>query len=273
MADRTRTATGKGGPATRPANTPDFDESDLPRMKVDELRRLAQKYGVSGGSSMRKDDLVKAVKKAAGKGGTRNAAGARKAAGAKKNDGGARRGPGSSKSLRYAQEVRSPQDEPERPGRSLVTTDHDVIMQWAEARKGIPSTVAGTEHGDRLGVLTFDFPPGDSDRMRHVSWDEWFDTFDERGLNFIYQEERSDGRQSTFFRLENPEPGRRLTRVPDAGYCVASAASWGSSQGAMIWRTPAGVKCRPSLRTRTPATLQVKRPSGQTTRFRSRIVG
>src|SRR6266545_4644597 len=258
MADRTRTATGKGGPATRPANTPDFDESDLPRMKVDELRRLAQKYGVSGGSSMRKDDLVKAV---------------RKAAGAKKNDGGARRGPGSSKSLRYAQEVRSPQDEPERPGRSLVTTDHDVIMQWAEARKGIPSTVAGTEHGDRLGVLTFDFPPGDSDRMRHVSWDEWFDTFDERGLNFIYQEERSDGRQSTFFRLENPEPGRRLTRVPDAGYCVASAASWGSSQGAMIWRTPAGVKCRPSLRTRTPATLQVKRPSGQTTRFRSRIVG
>lgn len=29
--------------------------------------------------------------------------------------------------------------------------------------------------------------------------------FDARRLNFIYQEERSDGRQSTFFRLETPD--------------------------------------------------------------------
>jgi hypothetical protein len=38
-----------------------------------------------------------------------------------------------------------------------------------------------------------------------VSWEEWFATFDERGLNFIYQEQRSDGQQSNFFRLENPQ--------------------------------------------------------------------
>jgi hypothetical protein len=36
---------------------------------------------------------------------------------------------------------------------------------------------------------------GDSANLRHVSWDgEWFATFDKRRLNFIYQEERSDGR-------------------------------------------------------------------------------
>lgn len=37
-----------------------------------------------------------------------------------------------------------------------------------------------------------------------VSWEEWFDTFDTRRLNFIYQEERNDGGPSTFFPLENP---------------------------------------------------------------------
>jgi hypothetical protein len=61
----------------------------------------------------------------------------------------------------------------------------------------------GTGRGDHLGVLRIDFG-GDDDKLRHISWDEWFDTFDSRGLNFIYQEQRSDGQQSNFFRLENP---------------------------------------------------------------------
>jgi len=38
-----------------------------------------------------------------------------------------------------------------------------------------------------------------------VSWEEWFETFDRRGLNFLFQEKLADGRQSNFFRLENPE--------------------------------------------------------------------
>ena len=33
------------------------------------------------------------------------------------------------------------------------------------------------------------------------TWDEWFAVFDERTLNFIYQESRKDGNPSTFFRL------------------------------------------------------------------------
>ena len=98
----------------------------------------------------------------------------------------------------------SPEEDPERPGRSLVTTHHEVIKQWAEARGGKPATVEGTEHGDHLGVLRFDFG-GETANLRHVSWDEWFATFDARKLNFIYQEERSDGEQSNFFRLESPQ--------------------------------------------------------------------
>jgi hypothetical protein len=57
-------------------------------------------------------------------------------------------------------------------------------------------------------VLRLDFPSGDSpanSRLEHVEWEEWFRTFDERGLNFIYQEHRMDGRESNFFRLQNPD--------------------------------------------------------------------
>jgi hypothetical protein len=120
-------------------------------------------------------------------------------------DGGhVRQGPEASDSLKYSQEVTSPEDEPEREGRSLATTSHDVIREWAEARDAKPATVDGTEHDGHLGVLRFDFG-GDSDRLRHVEWDEWFETFDERRLNFIYQETHTDGSESNFFRLDNPE--------------------------------------------------------------------
>jgi hypothetical protein len=203
----------KQQPGNQTAGTPDLSETELREMHIDELRERARAEGVSGASSLRKEELVKAVSRAHREGSAGTKANDR--AGAEGGDAGGpgdagpdsgriRRGPESSKSLEYSQEITSPDDEPERAGRSLATTSHEVIRQWAEERGGRPATVEGTEHGDRLGVLRFDFGD-DTPKLRHVSWDEWFRTFDERGLNFIYQEERSDGRQSTFFRLENPE--------------------------------------------------------------------
>lgn len=109
---------------------------------------------------------------------------------------------------KYAQVINSPGDTPERDGRSLVTTNHEVIQRWADERKAIPATIEGTEHDDHLGVLRFDFPGGDTpqdSKLRHVSWEEWFKTFDERNLNFMYQVTKADGTPSNFFRLENPD--------------------------------------------------------------------
>jgi Rho termination factor-like protein len=178
-------------------DTPDVSETELRTMKVDELRQRARDEGVHAPSHMKKEELVSAISKAHRESGSSRGSGS-------SGGGGLRTGKQTSKSLKYSQEIDSPEDEPERAGRSLATTNHDVIRQWAEKRGGKPATVDGTEHGDHLGVLRFDFG-GDNERLREVSWDEWFRTFDDRGLNFIYQEERSDGRQSTFFRLENPE--------------------------------------------------------------------
>ena len=195
-------------PGNQTPNTPDVNESELRDMKVDELREQAKDAGVSGTSNMKKDDLVDALASGAGgdggDGGDAASGSENGDLGAGPDDGRVRQGPEASRSLEYSQEVTSPDDEPEREGRSLATTHHEVIRQWAEERNGRPATVDGTEHGDHLGVLRFDF--GDAtDRLREVSWEEWFKTFDDRRLNFIYQETRSDGSQSNFFRLDNPE--------------------------------------------------------------------
>nr|WP_055502648.1 hypothetical protein [Nonomuraea pusilla] len=106
---------------------------------------------------------------------------------------------------KYEQEITSTEEHEERPGRSLVTTDHDVIRWWAEERDARPATVPGTEHEGRPGVLRFDFPGYGGGDLQEISWEDWFRTFDERKLNFIYQEHKKDGQQSNFFRLENPE--------------------------------------------------------------------
>jgi hypothetical protein len=91
-----------------------------------------------------------------------------------------------------------------KPGATLLTRNHDIIMHWAEARGAQPATVPGTEHEGRPGVLRFDFPGYGGRELQHISWDEWFHTFETRDLAFVYQETTRDGTQSNFFRFDNP---------------------------------------------------------------------
>jgi hypothetical protein len=199
-------------PGNQTPDTPNVSETELREMKVDELRQEARDENISGASGMRKEELVKEVANARSQGeGKDSQGGGENDGGTDAGDLGAgpeggkiRHGDASSSSLKYSQEITSTEDEPEREGRSLATTHHEVIRQWAEERGGTPATVEGTEHGDHLGVLRIDFG-GDDSKLRKVSWEEWFKTFDDRRLNFIYQEQRTDGSQSNFFRLENPE--------------------------------------------------------------------
>jgi hypothetical protein len=107
--------------------------------------------------------------------------------------------------IKYSQVIDAPGEHEEREGRSLVTRNHDAIRQWAEARDATPATVPGSRHDGHVGVLRFDFPGYGGADLEKIDWDEWFRAFDERELNFIYQEHRSDGRDSNFFRLENPD--------------------------------------------------------------------
>ena len=87
-------------------------------------------------------------------------------------------------------------------GNTKTTTDHEEIRRWVEARGGKPATVRGTCNGDEAGVLRIDFPGGaGEDQLEHISWNEWFEKFDENQLAFLYQEEKASGEDSTFFKL------------------------------------------------------------------------
>jgi hypothetical protein len=71
-----------------------------------------------------------------------------------------------------------------------------------EAHGGKPARVRGTGDGGDPGVLRVDFPGGSGeDDLEHISWDEWFEKFDERNLAFLYQESKASGEDSTFFKL------------------------------------------------------------------------
>lgn len=85
---------------------------------------------------------------------------------------------------------------------SHTTTDHDEIRTWVDEHDGKPARVRGTGSGDSAGVLRIDFPGGaGQDDLEHISWDDWFETFEESGLALLYQEHKASGEDSTFNKL------------------------------------------------------------------------
>ncbi|HUQ53318.1 MAG TPA: hypothetical protein VM692_13915 [Gammaproteobacteria bacterium] len=90
--------------------------------------------------------------------------------------------------------------------KSKRTTDHAEIRKWAEARQGTPARVQGTGESDDAGLLRIDFPEreseqDDDDELEEITWDEFFEKFDEKRLAFVYQEQTAAGQQSRFNRF------------------------------------------------------------------------
>ena len=82
------------------------------------------------------------------------------------------------------------------------TTDHETIRNWVEERGGRPAHVEGTDNGGE-GVLRIDFT--DDDSLEDVSWDEFFEAFEENGLALVYQDETNEGEESYFAKLVSRE--------------------------------------------------------------------
>ena len=84
-----------------------------------------------------------------------------------------------------------------------TTTNHDEIRKWVEQRGGHPARVKGTENknGDG-GLLRIDYPGYSGENsLEEISWDEFFDEFDEKGLAFLHQDKNQDGKESRFSKL------------------------------------------------------------------------
>jgi hypothetical protein len=82
------------------------------------------------------------------------------------------------------------------------TTDHDTIKQWAQARDAKPSQVKATTGGDQAAIIQLNFPGySGAEELEAISWDRWFEKFDESGLALLYQETTADGEKSNFNKL------------------------------------------------------------------------
>jgi hypothetical protein len=91
------------------------------------------------------------------------------------------------------------------------TTDHDFIRKWVEDRGGRPAHVKTVAGEGEIGILRIDFPepPDDDDasdaNLEPISWDEFFQKFDESGLAFLYQE---DSNFNKLVRRETAQAGK-----------------------------------------------------------------
>lgn len=88
---------------------------------------------------------------------------------------------------------------------SQTTTDHTQIRGWIEERGGVPATVEDTRVDGDVGVLRVDFPDpsGDDAGLTTISWEQFFEKFEDQGLAFLHQDETSDGSTSRFHKFVN----------------------------------------------------------------------
>src|SRR4051794_41337833 len=98
---------------------------------------------------------------------------------------------------------------------SKTTRDHDEIRKWAEARGALPAEVRGTEKGGEAGIIRFEFPnaPNHNDsKLEEISWEDFFEKFDNNNLELVYQEQTADGERSNFNKLVHPSEEEHSSR-------------------------------------------------------------
>ena len=89
---------------------------------------------------------------------------------------------------------------------SRVLTDREEIRQWAEERGAKPSCVRGTGNKGDIGLLRLDFPGfSGEDKLEEISWDDFFEKFEERELALLVQDQTAAGETSNFNKLLSRE--------------------------------------------------------------------
>jgi hypothetical protein len=114
---------------------------------------------------------------------------------------------------------------------SRTTKDHDEIRKWAESRGAVPAEVANTERGGEPGILRFEFPkaPGHNDsKLKEISWDDFFEKFDENDLELVYQEKTAEGQRSNFNKLVHPSNEEHSSRSKSGSHSSSSHSGRGN---------------------------------------------
>jgi hypothetical protein len=99
--------------------------------------------------------------------------------------------------------------------------DHDAIQQWAEDRGATPACVKKTGGKGDIGMIRLNFPGfSGEESLQPISWDEWFEQFDESNLALIVQETTAGGQKSNFNKLVKRsavQAGEQSPRTRTAG--------------------------------------------------------
>ena len=150
-----------------------------------------------------------------------------------------------------------------KKAKAKTSTDHDVIRRWAETRGGTPSAVKGTGRGKRdPGMIRIDFPGYSGEgKLQPISWDEWFEKFDDSNLALIFQEKTARGQRSNFNKLIS-----RDTIEGDGGGKGSRRKT--AARGTSTGRTSRTSE-RPAKRTSAQRTSARKNRAQRTTRGRS----
>lgn len=88
-----------------------------------------------------------------------------------------------------------------------TTVDHEEIKHWIKSRGGKPVSVSGTGGGADPGLLRVDFPgygedsddPGSD--LEELTWDDFFQKFEDSQLAFLHQDETANGEESRFYKF------------------------------------------------------------------------
>lgn len=81
-------------------------------------------------------------------------------------------------------------------------TDHEEIRRWAEERGAHPACVRRTGGDGDVGMIRLDFPGYSGEQsLEEISWDEWFQKFDESKLALMVQDETARGERRNFNKL------------------------------------------------------------------------
>lgn len=114
-----------------------------------------------------------------------------------------------------------------------TTRDHDEIRRWAEERGGKPAHVKSTGSSDDPGILRIDFPGYSGEgSLEPITWEQWFDKFDERGLSLIYEEETAGGAKSNFNKIVSAETAQQAEQKSRERARGAAARSGSSTKKA-----------------------------------------
>jgi hypothetical protein len=103
---------------------------------------------------------------------------------------------------------------------AIGTTDHDEIRKWAEANGGKPAAVDRTHRGDDVGIIRIMFPgnpQSEHQSLVEISWDEFFEQFEESKLALLYEEDSLFSKLVGRDTLERRQHGEHASRYEGRG--------------------------------------------------------